>query len=162
MHSVRRGMVAALQDVALRNRAIADSGRDRVAIVTFDSLTPEGAWLEQPLTSDYGLASRKSARFQAVGERARAATGVEALELAESLLRRSDRDTAWGRDASQQVVFVTVGPIDGEGALHRQIAKMTRLGQTVRAIAVGRPSEEANVVSSFRSAVVPTSVVLVE
>ncbi len=158
MHSVRREMVAVLQVVALRNLAMAEPARDRVAIVTFDSLTPEGAWVEQALTSDYLSVSMKSARFQAIGERAQATTGMEALELAESLLRRSHRESVRGRDASQLVVFVTAELMEGDGALHGQIAKMAQLGQTVRVIAAGRSDGEAG----FMAAVVPTSVVLVE
>jgi hypothetical protein len=89
MHEVRRGLLAALNDIAVRNRGLIPGGqRDRVAIITFDSLSPGGAWIEQPLTSDYGAALGKSARLQAVGERAEKATGLTALQFAERLLRQ--------------------------------------------------------------------------
>jgi hypothetical protein len=140
MHEVRRGLLTALTDIAVRNRALIPGGEpDRVAIITFDSLSPGGAWIEQPLTSDYGAAFQKSARLQAVGERAQKATGLVALQFAEELLRRQ---RTRGRDASQQVVVVTANRIQGEQGVPAQIVEMARLGQSVRTISVGCVSDE--------------------
>jgi hypothetical protein len=192
MHEVRRGLLGALRDVAIRNCAFEPgANRDRVAIVTFDSLSPGGAWLEQPLTSDYRAVSKKVTRLQAVGERAQSTAGLAALQLAERLLRRSLRETSWVRDASPLVVFVTTGPTHSE-AVDAQIAKMTQLGQSVKVIPVGRATESVTAMlpatiggspffneggglsdghgyrkrymteSSFRAAVASASIVLVE
>lgn len=135
MHEVRRGLLGALSDIGKRNRALIPGGqRDRVAIITFDSLSSGGAWIEQALTSDCGAACGKSARLQAVGERAEKASGLAALQLAESLLREQGTG---GRDASQQVVVVTANRIHDEQGVPAQIAEMARVGQSVRVISVG-------------------------
>lgn len=140
MHEVRRGLLTALNDIAVRNRGLIPGGeRDRVAIITFDSLSPGGAWIEQPLTSDYGAAFGKSVRLQAVGERAEKATGLAALQFAEELLRQQRMG---GRDASEQVVVVTANRIQGEQGVPAQITEMTRLGQSVCVISVGCESDE--------------------
>ena len=145
MHEVRLGLLAALSNVAARNRGLDPSGRrDRVAIVTFDALSPGGAWVEQPFTCDYGAASRRLARLQAVGNRTREATGLAAIRLAEKLLLRQK---SRGRDASQQVIFVTSSSIEEDAGLDGQIAEMTGLGQSVRVISVGLGSKD--VVAAF-------------
>ncbi len=144
MHRVRRGLLRALEDVAVRNNAIEpSSNRDRVAIITFDSLSPGRAWLEQPLSSDYEAVSKKLARLQSLGERAQATAGLEALQLAESILRRSLRETCLGCEVSPLVVFVTTRPTDGQDAIHEQIARMTRIGQFVKVLPVGCSAETA-------------------
>lgn len=179
MHEVRRGLLMALADVASRNRDSIPAGqRDRVAIVTFDSLSPEGAWVEQPFTNDYRGALDKSARLQAVGRRAQTATSLAALQLAEKLLQQEKR---YDRNASQQVVLVTAnGARDGE-MLQRQTVQMARLGQDLTTISVGLSPErvsplantrqiatwrgwrpECSVESSLRASVSSVSVVLVQ
>ncbi|NLS94613.1 MAG: hypothetical protein GXX96_20855 [Planctomycetaceae bacterium] len=143
MHDVRRGLVAALQDLTLRNRGIQSPlQRDRVAIATFDSLAPNGAWIEQPLTSDYAAAANKAAKLQAVGSRAVATSGLPALKLAESLLRRSAAATPRNRHAGQMIVFVSAEEIQADSPLQSQIAEMARIGQTVQVIRVGTQNEE--------------------
>ena len=154
MHEVRRGLLTVLNDIAKRNRALISGGqRDRVAIITFDSLSPGGAWIEQAMTSDYGAACGKLARLQAVGERAEKATGLAALQLAEELLREH---RTGGRDASQQVVVVAANRIQGEEGVSAQIAEMTRVGQSVRVISVGGVSDEIAVSLPVGDAVSPT------
>lgn len=149
MHDVRRGLIAALQDLTLRNRGIQSPlQRDRVAIVTFDSLAPTGAWIEQPLTADYAAAASKAAKLQAVGSRAAATSGLPALELAESLLHRSAAATRRNRQAGQMVVFVSAEEIQADSPLQSQIAEMARIGQTVEVISVGARNEEVAARSS--------------
>ncbi len=144
MHRVRRGLLMALEDVAARNNAIEPSSiRDRVAIITFDSLSPGRAWLEQPLSSDYKAVSKKLARLQSLGERAQGTAGLEALQLAENMLQRSLREASLGCEVSPLVVFVTTSPTDSQDAIHGQIARMTRIGQFVKVLPVSRSTETA-------------------
>ena len=142
MHGVRRGLLAALQKVADRNRVLGRADlQDRVALVTFDSLSPGGFWVEQPLTNDYAALSRRMARLQAVGERAPATTGLEALQRARKLLHQSVHKRPQGAEACCSVVLVTTNlPLAG-GELARQIAGMAEQGQSVNVIPVGRQAE---------------------
>lgn len=178
MHEVRRGMLAALVDIASCNRpSIPPDQRDRVAIITFDSLSPQGTWVEQPLTSDYQAASRKSARLQAVGQRTQTAKSLAALQRASELLQQQKRQD---QDATQHVVLVTANLAQDVEVLLAKIGEMARLGQTVSTISVGTLPEEANssanqqfadwltrqpgygLEAKLRDAVPPVSVVLVQ
>ncbi|MHB8897691.1 MAG: hypothetical protein ACYC6Y_02975 [Thermoguttaceae bacterium] len=139
MYTVQRGLLAALRDLAERNDALEPAAnRDRVAVLTFDSLSPGGAWLEQPLTSDYEAVAAKVARLQPVGQRARPTAGLAALQRAEALLRQSGQETSWVRDPYPLVLFVTVQAVDCQGDVAAQIARMARLDQTVKVIDAGK------------------------
>jgi hypothetical protein len=138
MHDVRRGLAAAQRGLALRNQAIeAEPQRDRVAIVTFDSPSTGGAWVEQSLTSDYNAALAKCARLQAVGVRAGSTTVLTGLQRAECLLSQAKREAPRGRDAIQMVVLVLAERDRDEAALLRHVAKMRQRGWHVQMIAVG-------------------------
>ncbi len=142
MHDVRRGLLAALQEVADRNRALGRGQiQDRVALVTFDSLSPGGFWIEQPLTNDYATIARKLARLQAVGERAPATSGLEALQRARNLLCQSIHERPQGAEACRSVVFVTTNVPPADGEIARQIAEMAELGQSVNVVPVGQEAE---------------------
>ncbi len=139
MHDVRRGLLEALRDVAVRSAAFESAlDRDRVAIITFDSLSPGGAWLEQTLTGDYRAASKRIAALQPVGARAQPSDGLAALKLAESLLEQSRHNAPWQRDVTPLVLLVTAR---FEDPLARQIAAMAQRGQSVKVIPVG-PARE--------------------
>ena len=145
MNDVRLGLLETINDVALRNRDfVPDAQWDRVAIITFDSLTPRGAWVEQSLTKDYERAQRVAARLQAVGAYAKETTGLAALQLAEGLFRRQ---SVPGRYASKQIVFVTANPLLNDEHLDAQIEKMAGLEQKVKLISVGMP-EATNATNS--------------
>lgn len=142
MHDVRRGLLAALQEMADRNRALGRGEiQDRVALVTFDSLSPGGFWIEQPLTNDYAAIARKLARLQAVGQRVPVTSGLEALERARKLLQQSIHERPLGAEACRSVVFVTTSAPQADGELARQIAEMAELGQAVNVVPVSPKAE---------------------
>ena len=172
MHNVRLGLLAAMNDIVNRNRDLVPGvQRDRVAIVTFDSLSPGGAWVEQSFTEEYAAAFGRCTRLQAAGERTRVPTGIAALELAEKFLR-GERER--GRDATKHVVFVTAGPASvDEPEFRDQIASMASRGETVDVVSVGLPGEvastspvgvrrESGVELRIRDAVSAVTVVLVQ
>jgi hypothetical protein len=111
MHAVRRALVAAIETVRERNEAIDDpTERDRVALVTFDTLTGGGPLVRQPLADDYSQAMQECARLQPVGDKGHTRATDSGLLAAERVLRDA-ADPRRGRIA-KIVVLVTAGQPD--------------------------------------------------
>ncbi len=106
MHSVRRALIAAFQEIKRRNLEMGNPAlADRVAIVTYDSLAGGGPMVRQSLTTDIDSATRACTRLQAVGDRKATSAADSGMELAREHLRPV-QEGGQGRWAAKKVVVL--------------------------------------------------------
>jgi hypothetical protein len=110
MHAVRRSLIAAIEEVRLRNVGLSSGTGDRVAIVTFDALDAEHSpKLAQPLTAEWNAAMLSCTGLQAVSD----IGSTTATEAGLALARDHLRDTADGGAArpfaNRVIILLTDG-----------------------------------------------------
>ncbi|MCA9173597.1 MAG: VWA domain-containing protein [Planctomycetales bacterium] len=104
-HASRRAIISAIQVAATRNSGIPAGGaRDRVAIVTYDSVD-NGAQLIQTLTDTYSTAMQMSTYLQSTGDKGRTTATEAGLSLASQHLKPASEGGA-GRERTQKVVIL--------------------------------------------------------
>lgn len=110
MHAVRRSLIAALEEVRVRNSGLSASSGDRVAIVTFDALDADHApTLVQPLTADWTSAMLACTELQAVSD----IGSTTATEAGLALARDHIRDVSDGGSARPFAKKVIILLTDG-------------------------------------------------
>jgi len=103
-HSSRRALIAAVQEVKLRNQTVPDSNqRDWVSIVTFDTVS--GTVLKTPLTSDYDALMQACTTLQAVGDD-QSSTATETGMIGAFNHIKSASQGGAGRQNTQKVVVL--------------------------------------------------------
>lgn len=107
-HSIRRSLIAALQEVKSRNNTIPDMNqRDWVAVVTFDTVA--GTTIRQSLTGDYDAAMLACTRLQAAADNQSTTATETGLIRALEHIRRPEDGGVGRRGAQKVVVLLTDG-----------------------------------------------------
>ncbi|MFV0445369.1 MAG: VWA domain-containing protein [Planctomycetaceae bacterium] len=110
MHSVRRAMIAAIQQVKSMNSTISNDYGDRIGIVTYDGLdayhAPE---VVQPLTSNFNTAMQACTRLQATSDIGSTTATEAGLITAYNHLKTPDHGGAGRPFASRVIVLLTDG-----------------------------------------------------
>jgi len=109
MHSTRRALIHTIGAIARQNASIPDSGgRDRVSVISFDSLFGGGPIVRQSLTDDYEAAMIACTQLQAAGDKG-ASNAVEAGLLAASNHLQAAEPQGRGWPDRQCVVILVAG-----------------------------------------------------
>jgi von Willebrand factor type A domain len=107
---VRRALIAAIEIVRKRNASIRNiNQRDWVSIVTFDSLTSGGPFIDQPLTGDYDAAMLACTKLQAVGDKGSSTATESGLIKARQHLKPVVEGGAGREDTNKVFVLLTDG-----------------------------------------------------
>lgn len=113
MNAVRRALVEAIETIRRQNAAQTDPLRaDRVALLTFDTLSGGGPVVRRGLSVDYADTMQACARLQAVGASGRSAAMDAALATADEHLRGEALGATERPDATRIVILVTSGQAD--------------------------------------------------
>lgn len=108
MHATRRAIIAALDIVHDRNRRIpSENGRDRVALITYDSVA--GSELQHELTVKYRSVMKASTRLQSAGDKGATTATEVGLRMASEHLKTEDEGGAGREGADKIVVLLTDG-----------------------------------------------------
>lgn len=102
-HSIRRSLIAAIQEVKLRNASIPSMNhRDKVSIITFDTVS--GTVIRQALTGDYDQAMLACTQLQAVADNTSSTATETGLIKASQHL--ANAPTGSGRSNAEKVVVL--------------------------------------------------------
>jgi len=113
MHGVRRALIAAIERLEQWNaHRRGPERRDRIAIITYDTLHGGGPAVVQPLTSDYRAAMVACTRLQAVADRPATAAADAGLIAAEKHFRPPGAG-GQGRSRTDKVVVLVTGGAPG-------------------------------------------------
>jgi Flp pilus assembly protein TadG len=127
VHSVRRSLIAAIQEVKLRNETIADTNqRDWVSIISFDSVA--GTTIRQTLTGDYDAAMQACTRLQAAGDDTSTTATETGLILAKQHISRPEQGGVGRRNTQKVVVLLTDGMPNLKSSSNTEISNF-RTGQ---------------------------------
>jgi hypothetical protein len=103
-HYSRRALIAAVQEVKLRNASVPDPNqRDWVSIATFDTVS--GTVLRTPLTSDYDAVMQACTTMQAVGDDQSSTATETGMIFARNHIKSASSGGA-GRQNTQKVVVL--------------------------------------------------------
>ena len=103
-HAARRSLIAAIQEIKLKNNTIPDTNqRDWVSLVTFDTVS--GTVLRQTLTGNYDTAMQSCTRLQAVADD-QYSTATETGLMAGAAHIASPADGGVGRYNTQKIVVL--------------------------------------------------------
>jgi len=103
-HAARRSLIAAINEIKLKNNSIPDvSQRDWVSVVTFDTVS--GATLCQSLTGNYDTAMQSCTRMQAVADDVYSTATETGLILGQSHIS-SPASGGVGRYNTQKIVVL--------------------------------------------------------
>jgi hypothetical protein len=103
-HASRRSVIAAIQQVKLKNSIIADANHgDWVSIVTYDAVA--GTVLKQSLTSNFDTAMQSCTTLQAVGDTQLSTATETGLIAARNHIKPASQGGA-GREKTQKVVVL--------------------------------------------------------
>ena len=112
MHSCRRSLIRACQQIRDKNAGISASVADRVAVVSFDA-TDQGRWPEVvvPLTTDYDAAALACSKLQIVGKNnSGGSTSAQiALDLAAELLEEQSQGGPSRNNSERVMIFLSDG-----------------------------------------------------
>ncbi len=110
MHAVRRGLIAAVQQIKRANSPAASGAaniKDRVAVVTFDRLIGGGVRIAAPLTDDYDAVMAACSRLQAVGDLGNSSAVEAGLAQAAELLKSTSHRGSGRSDSEKMIVFIS-------------------------------------------------------
>lgn len=108
MNSVRRSVIAGIEEVRRMNATIPDENqRDWVSIITFD--TVNGTRVRQPLTGDYAVAMQACATMQATGDDALSTATETGLIAARQHICRPEDGGQGRRNTHKVIVLLTDG-----------------------------------------------------
>ena len=110
MHACRRSMVRAIQLVKKKNQGVSAGVADRIAVVTFDSLsTWHAPELVIPLTTDYDAAMLACTRLQAVGDRGYSTASQPGMKLAREQMMFQSAGGPARNNSTRVTIFLTDG-----------------------------------------------------
>jgi Flp pilus assembly protein TadG len=119
-HAARRSLIAAVQEVKLRNNSIADvNQRDWVSIITFDTVA--GTVLAQPLTGNYDQAMQTCTRLQAVADDQNSTATETGLLTAKNYMQLPANGGSGRAHTQKVVVLLTDGMRTSRRAATRQL-----------------------------------------
>ncbi len=103
-HSARRSIIAAIQQIKLKNSLVSDPNQgDWVSVVSFDTVA--GTVLKQSLTSNYDTAMQACTTLQAVSDSAMSTATETGLIAAQNHIKPASQGGA-GRENTQKVVVL--------------------------------------------------------
>ncbi|MFK7766944.1 MAG: VWA domain-containing protein [Mariniblastus sp.] len=108
MHSVRRSLINAIQIVKERNQYVSDALKDRISIVTFDSLA-NGTVTLQPLTNNYVQAMQACTTLQASIDEGRTTATELGLLDAKSYIQPEKKGGSGRNNSNKVVILLTDG-----------------------------------------------------